>query len=173
MHSEDLAMRTMNRVKVAVMLALVGAVGLAPGLACSACPLIKAQMLVRGRVETDGTMTLGSLEISAYTWTAGENTGTGGATNSPLSASFIWEDGTFEGIIWGNEFGRCPNPFSSEVEIPEYPVPDEVHLVVTHAGCEHVFEIEVTGDMLSEDHSSDVVVIQLTEPLVIGPCPEE
>ncbi len=171
MHSEDLAMRTTNRIEAAVMVVVIGAIGLVSGSACCSCPLISAQMLVRGRVEADATITLGSFEVSAYTWTAGEQTGAGG-THQLSDENFTWRDGTFQVHLGADELGRCPNPFSSEVVVPEYPVPDEVHLVVTHDGCEQTFEITVTAEMLTDYDYPEYDILQLTEPLVIGACPE-
>ncbi len=173
MHSEDLAMRTTNRIEAAVMVVVIGAIGLVSGSACCSCPLISAQMLVRGRVEADATITLGSFEVSAYTRTAGEWTGAGATGHSLSEQNFTWQDGTFQVHLGGGELGRCPNPFSSEVVVPEYPVPDKVHLVVTHDGCEQTFEIPVTADMLTDYDFPEYDIVQLTKPLVIGACPEE
>ena len=127
-----------------------------------------------GKVEADIATTLGTFDVDAYTWTVGEQTGAGSTRHSLSEQNFTWEDGTFQAFLGASGFvSVCSDPFSEEVEVPEYPVPDEVRLVVIHGGCEHTFEITVTADMLTDYDFPEYDIVQLTKPLVIGACPGE
>ncbi len=166
-------MKKRRSIEVAAMLLAVGIIGLGSGAACFPCPLTFAGMLVRGALQVDGAITLGDFDVSAMTWTDGNYTGDGATRPSYSDDDFTWADGTFQVFLASSDrVAICDDPFSENVEVPEYPVPDELHLVVIHGGCEHTFEIPVTADMLTDYDYPEDDVLQLTEPLVIGACPE-
>ncbi len=163
-----------GRMKVTAILLASVTVGVAFGLGCSPCPLTFAGMLVRGSVETDSQDTLGDFVVDAYTWTGDTRTASGSTSLGYSDNNFTWQDGTFQiSLASPDRVAVCDDPFSAQVEVPEYPVPDEVHLVITHDGCEYTFEIQVTADMLTDYDYPEYDILQLTEPLVIGACPEE
>ncbi len=167
-------MKKTKRIKAAALCLVMGTIGLASGLACFPCPLSFTGMLVRGQVDTDGTVALGDFDVAGYTSTAGEHTGTGTSEAGFIDNVFTWQDGTFQILLRATDsVALCTGPFSSEVEVPEYPVPDEIHLVVTHNGCEQTFEITIAAEMVTDYDYPEYDILQLTEPLVIGACPEE
>jgi hypothetical protein len=137
---------------------------------CFPCGSTAARRVVSGSLLIASTLEAPSdvQRIAAWSYTDGENTGSGGG-GRPVLPSL--SDGSFEVTMASNDRGGVCGypPFTHVTGVSQYPTPDQIVFIVEREACEQEFTIDLNEDTVVDLDFPDGV-IELAGPILLPPC---
>lgn len=137
---------------------------------CFPCGTFAARRVLRAVVLDRDTREAPNdvVNMEAWTSTDGEFTGSGGG-GRPVIPSL--EDGSFDlRIDSSNMASACGT--SPPRNLPAFPAPDEILVIVEREACEQRFTIDINEDTVV-DPEFPGGVIELKDPILVPPCEAE
>ena len=134
---------------------------------CFPCGTYGDQRLLKARLLDSETLEAPAdvIKIAAWTSTDGEYTGSGSGGRTILPSP---EDGSFELWVFSSDFvSSCGS--SVPGNIPEFPPPDEIRVIVEREDCEQTFSIDINEDTVMDMTFPDDT-LELKDPILVPPC---
>jgi len=144
---------------------------LAQVMGCFPCGLAGRSLLLRAVVLNAEALGIPEdvLRIRALTLTEGQTTGGGGGLFDVVPSL---EDGIVELRLGSSDRATvCGLTADALSDLPPYPAPDEILVIIEREACEQRFTIEINEDTVV-DLSFPDFTIELKDPILLPPCEE-